>query len=224
MQFNMTNNQVRGAKYFCHIYYICPKQYFRHIVCPIYFTQICTAAIFGKMISPTYKQGINSEITKVESGQCKGFQRLLFIDMNHHAKSDKNTKMTVKQWLIQKRFHKTLILLELSSTPNLHHCRCRQMSTLILPSSFFTSDTWLWGRGGPLCCSEASPSKSFSFLFVLCVIFVCSEKEVCLMNNMRLKKSLVFLHLRQIQSWTALHVIIVMLCKGKQVQSFVESS
>ena len=25
MQFNMTNNQVRGAKYFCHIYYICPK-------------------------------------------------------------------------------------------------------------------------------------------------------------------------------------------------------
>ena len=96
------------------------------------------------------------------------------------------------------------------------------MSTLILPSSLFTSDTWLWGRGGPLCCSEASPRNSFSFLFVLCVIFVCSEKQVCLMNNMCLKekKTLFFLHLRQILSWTALHVIMVMLCKGKQVQSF----
>ena len=94
MQFNMTNNQVRGARSFCHIKMV--KVVFSPYSLSQFFTQICTAAIFGEMISPTHKQDINSEITKVESGQCKGFQRLLFIDMNHHAKSDKNTKMTVK--------------------------------------------------------------------------------------------------------------------------------
>ena len=80
MQFNMTNNQVRGARSFCHIYMFKVVSYSSPYSLSQLFYPNLHCRNFWEMISPTHKQGINSEITKVESRQCKGFQRLLFIN------------------------------------------------------------------------------------------------------------------------------------------------
>ena len=55
-------------------------------------------------------------------------------------------------------------------------------------------------------------------------LFVLRSKSAWWIICVWKKKTLFFLHLRQILSWTALHVIMVMLCKGKKYGVFVEST